>query len=817
MRNLLASVAVLYLILLAVAQPRAEDAAPPPRDVVLVLDNSGSMKKNDPGFLARQAVTGFIEGLQLQTHAQIILFDQKVNVAVPLAEVSDEHRARLLASLDQIDYRGKLTDSPAAIERAIYDLKNAGRPDVEKVIIFMTDGIVDTGVAELDAEKSRWLREDLAAEAADAGIHIFGIAFTENADFFLIQSLARRTGGSYFRALAPEDLVGVFARINEILATPKPKPAPEPPPEPVVPAEPATTVAPPAMAEPPPPEEAPPGTVVIVPPPPTAAEERQGLLLLAVLAAGVLVLAVVIVLLLRRRGASAAPGGPKYVPRAYLNDVHGITRDPAYEIGAKPVMIGRVAGSDRDLDYIVVNQSTIGRRHSLIEYKDFSFWIIDQGSVNGTYVNGLQVTGEQRLKHGDRVRLHNFEFEFVVPELADSGKTVYSKPSGTDTLDKTVVARAPADLGAVAAAAAVGDATEEVSADELAGGEDDSDFIDITGVHAGGDEDDDEDDDEGDGPRPQGIEIEINDLKTVMPASYRRAVADAAPAEEPIEGFDLGGDDADAQASAASLWDEDDTGVAPEEDAQPASPAAGGEPDPHERGTVVLDQPPLAADPHERGTVVLDQPPLATDPHERGTAVLDQPPSLAADAGAAPAQDFHEEETVVRPDAGDATLDSFIETDTFGSDADRGAQSPPAADANLDDFISTSLFEAGSLPTRTAPPPVLGSEDPTWFPGAPAAPAGSVEAAPAAAPDLDTEAPTMMADAPAGTTLPAEPATDGADEEMSLDDFVNATRIDSVAVDDEGDRTILPEQMPEDDDADRTVMPSQVDDDPERR
>jgi len=62
----------------------------------------------------------------------------------------------------------------------------------------------------------------------------------------------------------------------------------------------------------------------------------------------------------------------------------------------------------------------------MIEYKDFSYWIIDQGSINGTFVNDKPVTSEVRLKHGDIIRLHKIEFEFVIPEMADSGMTVIS-------------------------------------------------------------------------------------------------------------------------------------------------------------------------------------------------------------------------------------------------------------------------------------------------------------------------------------------------------------------------------------------------------
>lgn len=426
------------------AAPTPVQATSVTKDIVLVLDNSGSMKKNDPQFIAKQAVVEFIAGLDEATRVAVIIFDQTVRVAVPLVEMSEATRETILQSLDQINYKGLYTDSPAGIERAIYELKTNGRIDAQKIIVFMTDGIVDTGNAEQDREKAKWLKEELAADAADSAIRIFGIAYTENADFYLIQSITQTTGGEYYRALQASELDNVFTQIFTLINK-------RPEPEPV-----ESAPEPPAPVAPPPP----PAPIIIEmpaqPQPESKSERMNSMLIMAALA--VMLIAVIFLVLMVIRASRRKSADEIVAPEAQLNDIHGYTAQGSYKLGNMPTILGRTAGTDTDhMNYIVIPQTTIGRRHALIEYKDYAYWIVDQGSINGTFVNDQMITGETRLKHGDKVRLHKYEFEFVMPEMVEAGMTVISqtvmaKPGAAQASAQTVARAGASDAGEITTA-----------------------------------------------------------------------------------------------------------------------------------------------------------------------------------------------------------------------------------------------------------------------------------------------------------------------------------------------------------------------------
>ncbi len=452
MQGSIATRVVLLLAFLAL-NPHSvfgQQASAVSQDIVLLLDNSGSMKKNDPRFVTKEAVRRFVSRTPHSWRLALLLFDHKARLIVPLTAMSDVQRAKVLSSLDRINYRGLFTNIPAAFEQALYELKTKGREDALKSIILLTDGIVDTGDKGRDLNRARWLREELAADAAMQGITVFGIGLGAKSDIQLLQSLAQRTQGSYFRASKADDLSAILVRIEQAMARnlPPPKELKEAKTKKDTIA--ATKVMEPSQTAPIPsakPIDLSPKSAQATPlppqvPPPQRSENPKAdgkawppdldLRVFGLGAAAFLLVALIFSLLARgRRRASSETGttiGPlsvERIPTSYLYDINGITDYERYKLSGRVTQVGRIPPEQREaVEHIVIPLPTVGRRHAVLEYKHHTFWLVDQKSVNGTFVNGQRVFDEVCLKHGDRIRFHEAEFEFVQEGMDRADQTL---------------------------------------------------------------------------------------------------------------------------------------------------------------------------------------------------------------------------------------------------------------------------------------------------------------------------------------------------------------------------------------------------------
>lgn len=93
---------------------------------------------------------------------------------------------------------------------------------------------------------------------------------------------------------------------------------------------------------------------------------------------------------------------------AMLISLTGPGRGARYLLDQDEVAIGRSSESDIFLDDI-----TVSRKHALIRRVDGEYELVDEGSLNGSYING-QLVQSARLAIGDEIQIGKFRVNFFL-------------------------------------------------------------------------------------------------------------------------------------------------------------------------------------------------------------------------------------------------------------------------------------------------------------------------------------------------------------------------------------------------------------------
>src|SRR5688572_9153524 len=98
------------------------------------------------------------------------------------------------------------------------------------------------------------------------------------------------------------------------------------------------------------------------------------------------------------------------------------------EISGDVALVGRDPASE-----VVVPDGSVSRRHARVERRGADWFVVDQGSANGTFVDGTRVA-EGRLRHGQEVRFGAVAFLVVSEGDEDSGSTIVTSAPPDSTM-----------------------------------------------------------------------------------------------------------------------------------------------------------------------------------------------------------------------------------------------------------------------------------------------------------------------------------------------------------------------------------------------
>lgn len=366
-------------------------------DVILVVDGSAISNASHQESL-EAAIKATADGLDENSRFGVFEFDANSSQQSPLEPVSGGLRQKLLASLLLSSNRQESKLNPAsALEKAIYRLRTEGRNEADRIIVMLSDGIMQAGDATRDNSLSKWLKDELSVEARQAGIRIYWLTLSESADYQLIQSVTQKTDGRYFRAFTPSAARSSIQSILTYTGTQTSVRSAS--------ADGAVSHAQPRVQD----ND---GDIQI------ALKDHAGIVIVGGAGLAIILMAVVFYSK-RRKGAKAQEpktGRRAEDKRVTLRDLSDFTAMAEYDITARRTYIGRLPREVTERScVIVIRDSSVGRNHASIEYLDNAYWISDHGTVNGTYLNGMRLQDKQKLTSGDRIRFARFEFKINIP------------------------------------------------------------------------------------------------------------------------------------------------------------------------------------------------------------------------------------------------------------------------------------------------------------------------------------------------------------------------------------------------------------------
>jgi Ca-activated chloride channel homolog len=199
-----------YFLLLAAPQFAAPDQAQTSKNVVFVLDRSGSMEGQKIE-QAREALAFVLNNLREGDRFNVVVYDSSVETFRPELQVfNSETRAAAIGFVNGI-YAGGSTNISGALSTGLAQFKDAEGPSY---LLFLTDGLPTVG----ETNEAKLVAESKQANPGKVRVISFGVGYDVNSR--LLDRLSREHHGQSEYVRPEEDLEVHVSRLFKKISAP---------------------------------------------------------------------------------------------------------------------------------------------------------------------------------------------------------------------------------------------------------------------------------------------------------------------------------------------------------------------------------------------------------------------------------------------------------------------------------------------------------------------------------------------------------------------------------------------------------------------
>lgn len=180
----------------------------PVKNVVMVIDDSGSMQQSDPGNSRYAAAEALVQQMDKDNQVAVVTFSQDASVVQPLISLkSPENREKVSAVIRSLQTTDGGTNISGALTEAMNVINSDGQTSRGAMVIMLSDGFSQFDTSrELNEYVSRGIK-----------VNTIGLALDDQSGSRLLQDIASVTGGQYYDVTDADRLGDVFQQIYDRL------------------------------------------------------------------------------------------------------------------------------------------------------------------------------------------------------------------------------------------------------------------------------------------------------------------------------------------------------------------------------------------------------------------------------------------------------------------------------------------------------------------------------------------------------------------------------------------------------------------------